>query len=185
MSDRGHSVGYYSSYDRGLEALLDMWPEIKRQVPDATLTIAYGWNTYDSVHKHDPAKMKWKWQMIRKMHDVGAKEVGRLNHEELAKLMKQTKVWAYPTEFTEIYAITAVKAQEAGCIPVVTNVAALKETVQSGMRVEADDIYTNKERQAKFVDCVITALESETKIEPVPNTDWSDVAKQWNEVLSA
>ena len=184
--NRGHTVGYFSSYDRGLECLLDMWPEIKKQVPDATLTIAYGWNTYDSVHKHDPAKMKWKWQMIRKMHDVGAKEVGRLNHEDLAKLMKTIKVWCYPTEFTEIHCITALKAQEAGCVPVTTDVGALKETVQFGDKLVTDDIYTNKEAQKMFIGMVVAdLLQDKVEVKPVPNTDWADVAISWNEVLSA
>jgi hypothetical protein len=36
---------YASSYDRGLDNLLNLWPKIKAQVPQASLKIFYGWNT--------------------------------------------------------------------------------------------------------------------------------------------
>jgi glycosyltransferase involved in cell wall biosynthesis len=180
---RKHSVGYFSSYDRGLECLLDMWPEIHKRVSDATLDIYYGWDTFDAAHRSNPLKMKWKWQMIRKLYslkDMGVAEHGRVSHEELAKAMKEIEVWAYPTEFTEIHCITALKAQEAGCYPIVTAVAALNETVQSGYKLKYDDIYTNKEAQQAFIAAVVDALTSdETTGNPVSGVYWTDVAKSW------
>jgi glycosyltransferase involved in cell wall biosynthesis len=179
-----NSVGYFSSYDRGLECLLDMWPKIKQKVPEATLDIYYGWNTFDQYHAKNPEMMKWKWQMIRKMHQDGVTDHGRVSHEELAKAMKDIQVWAYPTEFTEIHCITALKAVEAGCIPVVTKVAALGETVR-GWHLDCQDIYTNEKGQAAFVDMVVAALKGElAPVEPVDNRYWPDVAKKWNEVLA-
>lgn len=181
------SAGYYSSYDRGLECLLEMWPEIRRRVPEATLDIYYGWGTFDDLNRKRPQLMKWKWQMIKKLHDLGdmgVTEHGRVSHEELAKVMKETKVWVYPTEFPEIHCITALKAQEAGCYPVVTKVAALAETVKTGSFVIHDDIYTNKKARAEFIDEAVKALKEDHKVLPVPNSDWSDVATKWSEVLS-
>lgn len=182
---RKYSVGYFSSYDRGLECLLDMWPKIKEQVPEATLDIYYGWNQFDKFHSKDPQKMKWKWQMIRKMNQDGVKEHGRVNHTELAKAMKEIQIWAYPTEFTEIHCITALKAQEAGCIPVTTGVAALKETSVKGLEMPCANIYTNIEAQAEFTKLVVLALKDEVKLNgaEVPNRYWPDVAKIWDKVL--
>lgn len=178
-----YTIGYFSSYDRGLECLLDMFPKIKEQVPEAKLDIYYGWQMYDKYHSKNPEKMKWKWQMIRKMADVGAVDHGRVNHKELAKAMQDTKVWAYPTEFTEIHCITALKAVEAGCIPVVTKVGALAETVK-GWHVDATDIYNNEEAQKAFIDTVVEALKGELgQVEPVDNRYWSDVAKAWDKAL--
>jgi len=189
------SVGYFSSYDRGLECLLDMWPKIREQVPEATLDIYYGWNTFDQYHAKNPERMKWKWNMIRKMNQDGVTEHGRVNHIELAKAMKEIQVWAYPTEFTEIHCITALKAQEAGCFPVTTGVGALNETVQTGIKLNHTlDIYSNKEAQAAFVSAVVDALKENTdngwvaefKLakKEVPNRYWTDVAKKWDEVLA-
>lgn len=183
-----YSVGYFSSYDRGLECLLDMWPEIKKQVPKATLDIYYGWDMYDQFHSKDPAKMKWRWQMTRKIHDVGAVEHGRVNHQQLADAMKEIKVWAYPTEFTEIHCITALKAQEAEMIPVVTDVGALNETVLCGYTVTSDNIYTDKTAQKEFISEVVDALKSKTKGVSTSKNGyrpyWNQVAEVWDKELA-
>ena len=186
MTKKPYSVGYFSSYDRGLECLLDMWPEIKKRVPEATLDVCYGWHTFSVVHANNPEMMQWKYKMMQKLRQDGVTEHGRLSHTELAKLMKSIQVWAYPTEFTEIHCITALKAQEAGCIPVSTTVAALDETIQSGSRMDVKDIYTNKKAQHWFVTNVVDALRGhypkpENK---VPNRYWPDVAKVWSNALA-
>jgi glycosyltransferase involved in cell wall biosynthesis len=80
-----HRVGWFSSYDRGLDVLLEIWPYIKEKVPDVELHVAYGWNTFDEFHKKNPERMKWKWQMIRKFSEFDVTEHGRLSHKELAK----------------------------------------------------------------------------------------------------
>lgn len=184
-----YSVGYFSSYDRGLECLLNMWPEIKKQVPEATLDIYYGWVTFDQVHRNNPEKMKWKWSIIRKIHELdGVTEHGRVDHKTLAEKMKEIQVWAYPTEFTEIHCITGLKAQEAECIPVVTEVAALTDTVQRGFFLGADNIYSNEDAQKEFIECVVKALSGENGWSKndgeVPNRYWPDVAKVWHEAMA-
>lgn len=177
-----HSVGYFSSYDRGLECLLNMWPKIREQVPDATLDIAYGWNSWDAANKGDSFMMKKKWGIIKKLHELrsdGVKEHGRLSHEELADLMKQTTVWAYPTQFTEIHAITALKTAEAGMHQVHTGVAALAETAKNGTVIACDDIYSNEEKQAEFIQAVVDALNNPQPSKQVENPYWNQVAKVW------
>ena len=181
-----NSIGYFSSYDRGLECLLDMFPRIREQVPEATLDIYYGWNVFDQYHAKNPEKMKWKWQMIRKMNQEGVTEHGRVDHQQLADAMKEIKVWAYPTEFTEIHCITALKAQEAGCIPVTTNVGALQETVVNGTQIDTLKIYTDEAKQAEFVKAVADILNGAGPISDnkVKNRYWSDVARDWDVALA-
>lgn len=180
-------VIYASSYDRGLVTLLELWPAIKEKEPDATLDIFYGWNSFDMVHKKNPEQMKWKWSVIRMLNDLselGVKEHGRVSHEELADRFREAKVWAYPTEFNEIHCITALKAQEAACIPVTTGCYALKETVVNNKyTVECEDISTNTTKRAEFVEAVVNALNDDYKVKPVENAYWGEVAKQWQEHL--
>ena len=38
---------YGSSYDRGLEHLLKLWPDVIKEVPNAQLRIFYGWILFD------------------------------------------------------------------------------------------------------------------------------------------
>ena len=93
---RKYDIGFYSSADRGLDVLCDLIPKIEEKLGRKVKTVwAYGWNSYDAIYSKNPEKMKWKWQIIRKMNNVGMDNKGRLTHEELAKLMKDTKVWTY------------------------------------------------------------------------------------------
>ena len=180
---RKNSVGYFSAYYRGLECLLDMWPEIRKQVPDATLDIYYGWESWVAFNGEDELFERINGKLT-KLKNEGVKEHGRVSHEELARCMKQIKVWAYPTEFHEIHCITALKAQEAGCYPVVTEVAALKETVCTGFVVDTENIYTDKEKQEEFIRCVVRVLTDDGKFEFKPSVKdryWSDVAKRWSD----
>ena len=83
-----------------------------------------------------------------------------------------------------LFRSTALKAQEAGCIPVTTDCYALNETVHDkNYSVQCEDIYSNKEKQAEFIQKLVAALKSGHQTKPVPNVDWSDVAKVWDEAL--
>lgn len=185
MGARTYDIGYFSSSDRGLECLLDMIPKMEEKLGRPVKSVwAYGWNTFDQVHSKNPEMMKWKWQIIRKMNNVGMVNKNRLSHEDLAKLMKDTKVWTYPTEFTEIHCITALKAVEAGCYPITTGVAALSETVTSGTTIKCNDIYTSIEKQNEFIDATIVAINSNViNIPKVANRYWHNVANVWSKAL--
>lgn len=182
MTKKKHSVGYFSAYYRGLECLLKMWPKIRAEVPDATLDVYYGWESWVAMQGEDDFYTRME-KKFTELADHGVTVHGRVSHEELARAMKQTQVWAYPTEFTEIHCITALKAQEAGCYPVVTNVAALNETVQCGDKIRTKKIYSDEYKQEQFVKKVVEALKEGKTGTPVPGTDWSDVAKQWKDVI--
>ena len=179
---RPHSVGYFSAYYRGLECLLEMWPKIREQVPDATLDVYYGWESWIALEGEDDFYHRME-EKFKALADSGVTVHGRVSHEELAKAMRATQVWAYPTQFTEIHCITALKAQEAGCYPVTTNVGALKETVQCGDKINTKRIYVDEYQQAKFIKAVVAALKEGKTGTPVPNTDWLDVAQQWDSAI--
>lgn len=179
---KSNSVGYFSAYYRGLECLLSMWPKIRAEVPDATLDVYYGWESWVALEGKDEFYQDME-SKFDKLKEHGVTVHGRVSHKELAKAMKEIQVWAYPTEFPEIHCITALKAQEAGCYPVVTGVAALKETVQCGDIIGTRRIYTDEYAQEKFVKKVVEALKEGKTGVPVANTDWSDVAKGWDTVI--
>lgn len=181
-SKKPFSVGYFSAYYRGLECLLNMWPKIREAVPEATLDVYYGWESWVAIQGEDDFYFRME-EKFAQLKDQGVTVHGRVSHEELAKAMRKTQVWAYPTEFPEIHCITALKAQEAGCYPVVTGVAALNETVQCGDKIRSQRIYTDKYQQEKFVMAVVRALLEGRTGHGVPNTDWSNVAADWNKVI--
>ncbi len=118
-----YSIGYFSNYSRGLEILIDLWPEIKEKYPQAELTVCYGRNTWGD--NRDLIK-----KLSEKFEEYGVKETGMIGHQQLADIMQNTSIWAYPlNNFSETFCITAVKAQAAGMIPVVNKITALSEVI--------------------------------------------------------
>ena len=176
-------VIYTSSYDRGLEHLLALWPKVKEAVPEATLDIFYGWTLFDKFHKDNPSSAKWKERMLEMMKAPGVTEFGRVSQEAIAKEMSETGIWAYPTHFGEINCITALKAQAYGAIPVVVNYAALKTSVQFGAKVDGD-IY-DPEVKETFTQELIKALNKDWDRQEMMDWaskkfPWSEIAKHWD-----
>ncbi len=180
-----------SSYDRGLEHLLNMWPDVLEEVPEAELHIFYGWNLFDAVHKGNPERMAWKAKMQKKMKQDGIVHHGRVGQDTIVEETYKSGVWAYPTHFYEISCITAMKCQAAGAIPVVTDYAALQETVQHGVKIDVSeaDIY-EPEIKEKFVEELTELLSDDDKQEEIREEmmgwakdkfSWSNVADQWSE----
>lgn len=116
-----------SSPDRSLSALIELFPEVKKEVPEATCVWAYGWNVYDEAYKNNKDRMEWKNKIVQGMQSAGIINLGRLGHTEVANLYKKARVFAYPSEFAEIDCISLSKAMAAGAIPVTTNFAAMGE----------------------------------------------------------
>jgi len=182
-------VIYTSSYDRGLQHLLEIWPEVKKEVPKATLDIFYGWKLFVQFYKDNPASMAWKDKMDKLMQQDGVTDHDRVSQEDLVKEIETSAIWAYPTHFGEINCISGLKAQAYGAIPVVINYAALKETVQFGIKVEGD-IY-DKEVKDAYKKALIWALNNKDWQEEVrkPMMDWAkgykwaNIASQWDSIF--
>ncbi|HAR37131.1 MAG TPA: hypothetical protein DCS09_00280 [Porphyromonadaceae bacterium] len=181
---------YTSSYDRGLVYLLHQWANIKKEVPEARLEVFYGWNLYDIVHANNPARKRWKTQMQELMKQDGVTDHGRIGHTELNKEFATSGIWVYPCSFEEISCISAMKAQALGAVPVVTNYAALKETVQYGVKVPVD--ITTPEGQEAYKKELISLLKNHQRQEEIRKDMmpwardrflWKHVANQWKEVF--
>ena len=177
---------YTSSYDRGLEHLLKMWPDIRKAVPKAELHIFYGWQLFERFYANNPASMAWKEKMDKMMEADGITHHGRLPQPEIEEWYKKCGVWAYPTHFGEINCISAMKAQAWGAVPVCINYAALKTTVQYGKRIDGD-IY-EPEVQEEYKKALIRMLERHDLQEKIREPmmkwakdtfAWSKVAEQW------
>lgn len=184
-----HSCISTSSYDRGLIHILEMWPEVLKEVPDATLHCYYGWQLFAQFYKDNPASMMWMKKMQDLMKQPSVFEHGRVSQTELVEEYKKSGIFVYSTHFGEINCISAIKAQAYGCEPVVVNYAALQETVQFGRKVEGD-IY-DQETKDKFLKELVDALKNpmsdEKRIEmqdwAQKKYAWSTVAKDWAEVF--
>ena len=176
---------YASSYDRGLEHLLKMWVEIKKQLPNAKLEICYGWSLFDLGYANNPYMMKWKTEMEDMMKQDGITHHGRLSKEKLDEITAKCDLWVYPTHFEETNCITALRSQSLGCVPVTVNLAALQDTVFSGVKIDGD-IQEQETKDLFLKELVSLAkdkkrLEEEKKkaIEGAKAYAWNNIATEW------
>lgn len=185
MRNNTHII-YTSSYDRGLEHLLAMWPDIKKVVPSAVLHICYGWQLFEKFHKDNPSSMMWLEKQKKMMEHEGIVHHGRLTQEEVAELMSTCGIWAYPTHFGEINCISGIKAQAYGCEPVVINYAALTQTVQYGRKVEGDiyDQETKDEFKKQLIDALENPMSSDKRKKMMKwakdTYSWESIITNWN-----
>jgi len=121
-----------SAPNRGLSVLPQIFKLVKAEVPEAKMKWAYGWGTFDSGFQGNLKVQEWKEQVKKELKEAGIEELGRLSHDEVAKLYLQANVYAYPSGFAEIDCISVTKAMAAGAIPVTTDFAALGEKAGHG-----------------------------------------------------
>lgn len=184
-----HKIFWGSSYDRGLDILLFMWADVLDKYPDAELHICYGWNLFDTANANNPERMKWKKSVQDMMEQKGIVHHGRVGKEKLTEIRKQCGIWAYPTYFTEINCITALECQRDGVVPVTMTLAALDETVQSGVKIKGDirKMDTQQEYLTALLDMMGDAKkwEEERKKgrEFAKSYEWSKIAKDWDVVF--
>lgn len=174
---------YVSNPDRGLEHLLNIWPEIKKAIPDATLGIYYGFEVWDMTHEGNEImrkKKEWMIETMSKYRELGVSYFGKVGHMELAEAMNRAEYWLYPDyEFPEIFCISAIKAQASGCLPIHSGLAALKETAKYGIYISDKD---------KYLAGVIGAIKDGVKEKWIDdmkkwargNFQWKTIAKSWD-----
>lgn len=191
-----------SSPDRSLSGLVDMFTEVKKRVPEAKLKWAYGWKVFDAVHANKEYMMKWKEELVEKMEKLGVENLGRISHEEVAKLYQTANVFAYPTEFAEIHCISAAKAQAGGALPITTDFAALDETVQYGVKIHSeknkdnwalgqfDFSLTDEKMKQEWIDKVVETLQTPIQDRAEMRTwakqrfDWDNIANEWIKIIN-
>jgi len=119
---------YSSSPDRGLDVLLDVWPVVRKSIPDAELHVFYGFENWERS-ADDNERKKIAHLKAKLARTAGVRVRGRVNGEELAREQLRCGVWTFSTAFTETSCLTGMEAQAAGCRIVTSPLAALNETV--------------------------------------------------------
>ncbi len=185
---------YASSYSRGLELLLTIWPQIKEAVPEAELHVFYGWESFSS-QADDPSFQRWKAHMDALLAQPGVIHHGRVGHAQIWEETLKSGIWAYPSTYPETSCITAMKAQAAGAIPVVFGYAALTETVQHGAILPTTNSGdpTPAQRVA-YTKALIAALtnhvwQADVRAEMMPWAreafSWQQIAQTWSDHFSS
>jgi hypothetical protein len=173
---------YTSSYDRGLEQLLQWsWPKIHKQLPGSTLHVYYGWSLWiDNEEKR-------RIEIL--MNQAGVIHHGKVSNAEIIAEKYRSSMNLYPCHAnTEIDCINIRESALAGCILVLSD---------QNVCLERDGVHVpGNPKEKEFHD-----LYAETVIDLVRDLDrqaevrkkcmlspllfgWDYVADQWMSVIT-
>jgi glycosyltransferase involved in cell wall biosynthesis/tetratricopeptide (TPR) repeat protein len=128
---------YSSSNERGLVHVLNIFPFIRKEFPDATLIVCA-----DMVNTSGPADIKILKNMQKYKEFVILK--GRLGREELYAEMEKSEYFLYASIYPETFCISSLEAAAGGAINICSDLAALKTTVGDRGFLFPHELLTNE-----------------------------------------
>lgn len=182
---------YTSAHERGLKILYEIWPEVKKAVPEAKLDAYYGWDGYDTINRDNPERMGWKSDLVKQekaLRSSGVIDHGKINHDQIAEAMSQSGVFAYPSVFPEVYCISLIKAQAAGAYPVTSDYAVLDDYNRAGTKVPLDLKQYDKFKTA-YTKALIKQLQTKLAVgedmqkKIRDDFSWKRTAQGWNDEM--
>ena len=129
IQKRRNSFIYTSCADRGLNILLELWPSILLEFPDATLTIS-SYNTFPKTEND-----KILAEIIAQFPSI--RHLGRLAPNNLYSELRSAEFWLYTCTFKETSCITAMEMLAAEVVCLYYPLAGLPYTMgECGVQVE-------------------------------------------------
>lgn len=150
----------FSSPDRYLPVLLKIWPRIRQAVPQAELTVAYGFKNWEFAAQQDEgqkALIQSLKETLAQGDKHGIKFVDRINQAQLAQELLSAGVWTYSNHFWETSCISLMQAMAAGVRPICSRNGALPET-GLGLVTLIDGDWSTDLYQEEFIQKVIEAM---------------------------
>jgi glycosyltransferase involved in cell wall biosynthesis/2-polyprenyl-3-methyl-5-hydroxy-6-metoxy-1,4-benzoquinol methylase len=177
---RGKCI-YSSTPFRGLDILLEVWPEIKRQVNWAELYVFSSMKLYGPAY--DDSRFVPLYEAARRL--PGVHYFGSVKQDVLAKHFMEAELLTYPNTFDETSCITAMEAMTAGT-PIVTSAkAGLNETVPLGCGILIEGNPYSPEYKKQFIEATVALLKDGDRWGKISgfcmthDFSWETVAKQW------
>lgn len=182
---------YSSSPDRGLWGLLQIWPELKKDFPGATLKVGYGAQKWIDFNKWSHGRQgEMAVDIEHLLKQDGVEDIGKIGQDVLSKLQLEADAWLYPLD--------AMSATESGCITAVENAAAGNPIITTdcdcmatefGRFSRVVDAPWNPEEYYAAVKDVLSDEEYYTDLQRkgrkfAEGRDWSIIASEWVELFN-
>lgn len=189
-----HRIIYSSSPDRGLHHLLQMWPRIREQVPDAELHVFYEIDKWIATlmqleqqgYPVNTLERGHIVQSFRASPPEGVTFHGGVGQGVLSREQLKSAVLAYPcdpVQPTEGFSMTILEGITAGCQVVTTDADALPELWGNAPGVT---ILPNPVDQDLWVKVLVDKLRTEQptlSLNVKADYSWASIARRWEEVL--
>jgi glycosyltransferase involved in cell wall biosynthesis len=199
--DKNHFV-YNSSATKGLVPLVeDVWPKIKKHIPNAKLTVIGGYYRFRENAKPDEQEKTIK-NLINdeKLKELDITFTDVIPQPKIAEILANATFMLYPGAFPETFGISSLESLLYNTPIITTKFGALEETAISDacytidFAIEPNSLfpYINKEKQIeKFVKLVIDAYNDSYILQQKQNYcsviddiyGWDAVALEWKRFL--
>lgn len=190
---------FNSAYNKGMKVLLEkVWPEVKKRMPDAKLTVIGGYYDFgdgrvDQQHE-DLRKTAEQFQ-----GDSSVKFTGVVTGDVVARLLQKASFVLYPTAWPETFSISVLEALYYRTPVITARYGALEETALDLACYKADYSTTpnvlfthidEDEQVRRFVDLTMEAVnntylykqkQSYCTILHDEIVTWDKVALQWKQ----
>jgi glycosyltransferase involved in cell wall biosynthesis len=108
---------------RGLDIMLDMWPAIKREIPDASLVVTSDYRLWLSLYGRDNERFISKAMRLPDVIYLSAIPRLKLVEEQL-----KAELHLYPCKYDELFCIAVAESQVAGVYTVTSDYGSLPTT---------------------------------------------------------
>lgn len=169
---------YSSAADRGLQNLLEMWPDIKQIKPNATLIVAT-----------PPYGLDWYEDYITELD--GVEFVGALPPSKLYNEIGKSEYWVYPSYYDETFCITALEMMMGGVKIISSDSANLKSILIgkgklvssslefSDMKSQMLEHIKNSDTERDFWSATLKSAK-----EYAQNLNWERISKLWKDQIN-
>lgn len=118
---------YNASTTKGLVPLLNqIWPLVKKEIPEAKLTVVGG---YYNLGFSQPDEIETKFRELYDKYNgkMGVSFTGIITQKEVADIMVKASYYIYPATFPETFGISAAEAMNYNVPLITTRFGALEE----------------------------------------------------------
>lgn len=172
---------YTSTPFRGLDVLLEIWPEIHREIPDSELYLFTGMSLYNPGN-NDHTNF---------LYNRAKRKEGVILHDpvcqrDLLEFLSTCDIMLYPNHYVEASCMSVIEALAAS-VPVVTsNLGALPELINNGVNGSLIDGHSrNYVYQENFIKNVINIYENDLEFVPDQNYTWKNRAIEWENLIKS
>ena len=194
-----NSFVYNANMSKGLRPLLSqVWPEVKKRIPQAHLTVVGGYYELGAVFDNSGELGEFNRIINTYGSDNSIKFTGIVTQSQVAQIMHSASYFIYPCDYPETFCISAWESLAVGTPLITCRFGALEETaIESASWMIDDpitanslfpDIDTNAQVE-KFVDLVVEAYNDKISLAAKQNihqeiadiVGWNIVALEWKQ----
>lgn len=170
---------YTSTPFRGLDVLLEIWPDIHKQIPGSELHLFTGMSLYNPGSNDN----------TNFLYNRAKRKSGVILHEPVCQMklldfLSTCDMMLYPNHYVEASCMSVIEAL-ANQVPVVTSdLGALPELVEHGKNGALIDGHARDYKyQEKFIQNVINIYENDLNFEKDLNYTWKNRALEWEKLI--